>query len=728
MRGMTEHFRNRVVECEKAEQERGNKELGSWTTERYAAGLGLEVWGFRILLGLGLALGLGLSFSGIVLDAYTRRPVPYAAIASTGRIATYTDTLGRFELAGVFDTTALEVSRIGYVTRLVHPAAGEMTIYLTPELINLEGITVSAFRTPTPQSRSGPVVVLSRQLLEPQGRTSIADAIALTPSLFAKDYANLSTVSLRGANSEQTLVLFDGVPLNSAQDNLADLTTLPLSLADRIEVMRGTNSALYGANSIGGLINIIPPEPDSFSARATGGIGSLGRRHTQFQHTNRLNRFGYALAGSLSRTGPRFSYRDTGNKANERINSDLAQAGLLARVAYCRDVSLLAEYHESRRGVPGPVSRPSESARLDDSRTILHLTHTLRLSDNARLEAKAFHHRFWRHYWNPDTFAWTNDTHTTVASGIALKQTTHLLPWATAVAGLEAGYDRLTSTAIGNPDRLTGSGWLEARLGIPSFEVTPMARLDLSNSSHLRDTIASSTFQAALSPKLVLAGSPLSWLDLYASVGRSFRRPTFNEMYWPEDQWTRGNPELRPEWATSIDFSATSRFGSWLNYRLGAWHSYLTDLIQWQPDSNFVYAPVNLDTATITGVEAESGTEFRHGGVSVTMTYMRARSAGKDLLYRPRLTLGVRHWLAWDPVRLSWEVRHTGSRYTNADNTDSLPGFLLLDLGCSFSPRAGPLRTALRLGVRNLLDRQYQVMKDYPVPGRTLYGELELEM
>ncbi len=678
---------------------------------------------------LSLLTELGFSFSGVVFDLYTRQPVSHAVIEfSRGRLV-YADSAGRFNLPPEGDTIIVTVSRVGYAPQQVRLVAGKETaVYLLPEVISLEGITVSAYRLPVRQSLSGPVTVIEGGELLPRGRTSVAEVLSFVPSTLVRDYANLATVSLRGASAEQTLVLFDGVPLNLAQDNLVEFASLPLVLARRVEVVRGAGSALYGANSIGGLINIIPPEADTLSARILAGVGSLGRWYTQFLHTNRWSRFGYVLAGNLVRSGPRFAYQDTGGVVRERVNSDLANSGILARVSFLRDFSLLAEYNVSRRGVPGPVSWPSDSARLNDSRTVLHLSHRLRMSDKAWWETKLFHHRLGRHYWNPDSFSWSNDTHRTTVSGISGKQVVHISQPLVIAGGVDLIHNALASTAIGSPYLLTGAGWLEASFGVGWLEVRPMARLDLSSAGQGRDTVLARSGHLVLSPKLSLASSPVSWLDLHASLGRSFRQPTFNEMYWPADQWTKGNPELRPEWATSIDFTSTVRLAPILTCRLGSWYSHMTDLIQWQPDSNFVYMPVNLDTATIKGVEAEVETEFRYGGARATGTYMLARSAGKDLLYRPRLSLGLHGWAGWGPVRLLGGVRYTGRRYTNAANTDSLPGFLLLDLGGTVSPRMGLVRVALRFGVRNLFDRQYQVMKDYLVPGRTFYGELELEI
>jgi outer membrane receptor protein involved in Fe transport len=369
---------------------------------------------------------------------------------------------------------------------------------------------------------------------------------------------------------------------------------------------------------------------------------------------------------------------------------------------------------------------------MDDYRGIAHLCYDLEEADNARLEAKLFHHQSWRHFWNPDPLSWVNDTHATAVSGVMAKQTTHLARWATAVVGLEAGREQFRSTAIGAPERWTGSGWAEARLRRLSVDIVPMARFDwLSGSRTLADSTLARSNSRVVSPKLSLAYSGPGWLNLYASVGRSFRAPTFNELYWPEDPWTKGNPHLRPEWATSVDLNASARYKSYAALRLGLWHSFLTDLIQWQPDSAWVFRPVNLDTATITGAEAELGVFSKHASVVGHATYMLARSHGMDLIYRPRLSFAVSHQLTWNLAQLSWDVRHTGQRYTKPDtlapnDTNSLPDYLVLDVGLALTPTFGRVGVALRGGVRNLFDRQYEVMRSYPVPGRNWYAELEL--
>jgi outer membrane cobalamin receptor len=708
--------------------------------QKKSEGKSIGAAGLALLLALSVAGATTLT--GVVLDAETRQPVAYAAVTAPDlNLNTTADSAGAFalEVEPALVRVTVAVSRVGYDERRWEQVdvSRRATFYLRPSPVRLEGISVSAFRTPSPIERSGPVSIIEDRNAEAGGRLSLAELLWTSPSVVSKDYGNLTTIGLRGANTEQTLILLDGVRLNSAQDNLFDLTTLPLTLAQRVEVVRGNSSALYGANSIGGLVNVITPEPDRFGVKATAGIGSFGKRYLQATHSNWAAPIGYMVAASLNRTGDRFSYRDTSDSVHERVNSDINSQDVMAKGVFAQGpqrVSLLGEYNVTRRGEPGPTTWPADSARMDDYRGIAHLSYELQETDNSRLEAQLYHHQSWRHYWNPDTLSWVNDTHVTTVSGITVKQTTHLAGWATAIVGLEGEREQFRSSAIGTPQRWTGSGWAEARLRWLAFDIIPMARFDRLNDSRLQpDSTLTRSNTRVINPKLSLSYAGPASINLYASVGRSFRAPTFNELYWPEDMWTRGNPRLKPEWATSADLGVSARHGSLLSGRLGLWYSFLTDLIEWQPDSAYVYRPVNLDTATITGGELELSLSSRHTGVSGNATYMLARSHSMDLIYRPRLSFGVSPWAGWGIAKLNCDLRYTGLRYTTPDtlpptSKNSLPEFILIDVGLALSPTFGRIGTALRGGVRNLLDRQYEVMKDYPVPGRSWYAELELKL
>jgi len=297
------------------------------------------------------------SFSGTVLDAYTRQPVPFADVAVHGTgLHLMAGKNGRFMAQTTGSTVGLTVSRVGYRTRSwdrLEPAE-ELMLYLLPEVIDLEGVTVSAFRYPVARAEAGPVTVVETHDRD-AGGADVSDLLRSTPSAFGRDNTNFTSISLRGANANHTLVAIDGVQLNSAQNGTFDLTTLPLAMAERIEVTRSGNSALYGTSAVGGLVDIITPSPGGLSADLRAGVGSFGRRYVELSHANRNALFGYVVGGHYSEADNDFPYPDSTDTTCTMANADVQSLSLFAKGETRTGphmLSLLGEYGAGRRGSP----------------------------------------------------------------------------------------------------------------------------------------------------------------------------------------------------------------------------------------------------------------------------------------------------------------------------------------------------------------------------------------
>ena len=702
------------------------------TVVKWSSGLAVRC---RVLLGLMLVLELGLCSSGTVLDAYTRQPVPDSAVVSSANATTYTDNLGRFVLTPAPDTDAIEVSHVGYHARLISVVPDQdATIYLTPEVIDLEGVTVSAFRAPVPVGRSGPVTIIERRDATSGADTDLADALRRTVSAVGRDNVNFSSITLRGTNAEHVMVALDGIRLNSAQNGTFDLTTMPLVFADRIEVIRGGNSALYGTSPVGGMVNVVTPMPDKMSARVRGGIGSLGRRHTELHHENLLGDFGYAVGGSYSAADNGFTYDDS----LQMENADFEGLDAFGKALFGNGphrTSLFGEYASTKRGSPGSRNWPSDDARRDDARFSLIGDYAFQPNENLRTEVRAYRTNQRQDYRDPDSLFPTSDTHDLVDLGIHLDQLWYPTSWAMVMAGVEMDDHRLQSTAVGAPSRLDIAGWTQFRVESYGFNVTPQARFERQGQRPPDDTLGEPIARNVFSPKLSLGWSGPEYLNFFAGVGRSFRVPSLNDLYWPEDAWSYGNPDLEPELSTNLDFGIRGSAGEKASWWVGGYWSDLTNLIQWQPDTMFRYRPVNVAEATITGVEAEAALDFDFVGLDANLNWSQATdSSGERLYYRPDLTAHAGLWFdqTFDPVtaRATFGVTQSGDRLSDPVYPDTLPktlaGFALLDAGVAVSPKLGPVTATVQFGVRNILDTRHQTVDFYPNPGRTMYAELEL--
>lgn len=185
------------------------------------------------------------------------------------------------------------------VMSLASTLLGMTEVQAAEEAIRLDTILVTATKTQKKvEDAPGNVTVINREELTKQNIQTVDDALNTLPGLFVKRSKGLMdatpSMSMRGFQGDQyTLILLDGQPLNDAYTGGVEWGTLPVSNIERIEVVRGGGSALYGGNAMGGVINIITRNPDKLELEASGGYGSNNTRRYRF---NVGNRFGDRLS------------------------------------------------------------------------------------------------------------------------------------------------------------------------------------------------------------------------------------------------------------------------------------------------------------------------------------------------------------------------------------------------------------------------------------------------
>lgn len=156
------------------------------------------------------------------------------------------------------------------------------------EVVQLQDVVVTATRTEKAlEDVPGSVSVITQEDLQKQDIETVDEALRLTPGVFAKRTKGLMdstpSVSIRGLKGDQyTLVMIDGQPVNDAYTGGVQWGSLPIGNIERIEVIRGPASALYGGNAMGGVINIITKAPEKLEMSASGGYGSNDTYRTRF--------------------------------------------------------------------------------------------------------------------------------------------------------------------------------------------------------------------------------------------------------------------------------------------------------------------------------------------------------------------------------------------------------------------------------------------------------------
>jgi iron complex outermembrane receptor protein len=161
-------------------------------------------------------------------------------------------------------------------------------------VIKLDEIVVSATKTEKSiEDAPGSVSVISSEDIEMRNIQTVDEALSEVRGVFTSRKKGLmdstSNVRVRGFKGDQyTLVLMDGQPLNDAYTGGVEWGMLPVENIERIEVIRGAGSALYGGNAMGGVINIITKTPEKLELRATGGLGTHDSKHCRFSAGNRF--------------------------------------------------------------------------------------------------------------------------------------------------------------------------------------------------------------------------------------------------------------------------------------------------------------------------------------------------------------------------------------------------------------------------------------------------------
>ncbi|MGE5307678.1 MAG: TonB-dependent receptor plug domain-containing protein, partial [Deltaproteobacteria bacterium] len=402
-----------------------------------------------------------------------------------------------------------------------------------------------------------------------------------------------------------------------------------------------------------------------------------------------------------------------------RQNSATDQNSASAKLTYAPNddnkLSLNTGYFNSRLGTPGMKSMPDNDDRQLDYKNFVDGSWAFDAG-----EGLSFLNRGYRNYEKLRFFENTagsmwdiaGDTfrHTTVSNGFDSQVTKEFNDVYTVTGGFNYVGNFNNSTTSGKHSYNVRAGYLQNILKVTE-------RTTLQVGGRVDDY---SNFGTQFDPNAGVIYAFNKTDRLRASVSRSFRAPTFNELFWPDQGWAKGNPNLRPEKSVNMDAGfdkkVTERWSTSVTY----FHNRFRDLINWVTDSSWVSQPVNIGSAQIDGIEfGNKVTLTEKLKFLLDYTYQRPldRQTRKDLVYEPRHKLNstLKYEVAGATVRLNGVYSNT--RFVSADNTMKAKQYFVLNLGLTkaLSPNVDFL-----LNLNNLLNRKYEVVKEFPEPGFTV--------
>jgi len=522
-------------------------------------------------------------------------------------------------------------------------------------------IVVTATRLETPRREvASAMTVIPVETLLRTGKLTLAEALADVPGLAALQYGGTGgtvSVSIRGANSEHTLVLLDGVELNDPinPSRSADLAHITLDQVERVEVLRGPQGPLYGSDALGGVINIITRKGEgrprfNFAASGgslrtvTGGLGVGGASGRvsfsaglSYHGTEGVSAADSALDGNSERDG----YRNLGFSG--RADVDLgrgADASFLVRAT--RDRVELDNFG-------GPFGDDPNS-RQDYGFVLVHGQVRSRLLGNRWEPRWSFSVvRAVRDHENPADGLHPFDSETGRFESLSLKAEwlnhVYLHPSQTLTVGAELEAER------GRSDYESQSAWGPSLSRFPNTRAATAAvyvqdqwrlagRLFITAGLRLdRHDRAGSAFTYRLAPALSI---PETGTILRATYGTGFKAPSLYQLYAPGTAWGPiGNASLEPERAAGWDAGVEQDvLGGALVLSAGYFRNTFRNLVTF----DFVRGYINVGRARTEGVEL--GLEARPAdGLSASLSYTRQKARDEDtglaLLRRPRSKLAA---------------------------------------------------------------------------------------
>ncbi|MDP1565682.1 MAG: TonB-dependent receptor [Polaromonas sp.] len=574
------------------------------------------------------------------------------------------------------------------------------------------------------------VSIIDRETLERAGQSSLRDILAQLPGVQMGSngsYRSNSSIFLRGASNSQTIVLIDGVRVGSATSGGASFENLPLTRIERIEILRGAASALYGPDAVGGVIQIFTREPaDGLAFSASAGFGSDGQRQSDASLRGSAGALGYSLG--VSREKAR-GISAISNPASTSFNPDadgFTSASLDAKLTakINREHALALSFLQSDTeyqfdGLPTPNP--------------LGLT---RFSSDARAKPRLSNATFkWDAQWLPQ---WKS----TLTAGASNEESV-------------SEYYRISDRRFGGSSRfdtrrkqLTWQNDFTLGKDVLSvlFEDRSEAVESSTNYTVKQRDVRSALVSYALNRERWNAlavirndknsqfGSFNNWalsagyrltdgLRAVGSIGTSFQAPSFNQLYFPGF----GNPALVPQRNRATEVGLKYQKGS-LTLGAVAYHNAIQGFII--PSTN-----VQSSLAVLRGVTLSADVQSGPTSYSLSYDYADPRSyssvpASNDLrLVRiAQNVLNARITHRMGDVSVFGELKLSSNREDAkvvGAGRDTLPGYSVLNTGVTWKVQKN---VTLLARINNLTDTQYMLANGFSVPGRNVFASASWAM
>jgi outer membrane cobalamin receptor len=579
---------------------------------------------------------------------------------------------------------------------------------------------------------------LTAKTIESRGAFTAGEAISSVPGAWVSTGQKNSTeIKLRGFDSQHVLILVDGRPVNLPYYGDLDLASLPISNISKITVVKGPAASVYGANTMGGIVNIVTKRTNQ---RRTGDLlfsfGEANTWNSILNYGSQIGKLDFWFSAGKSKSDGFYLSKDfvPGKWQDEglRKNSDYDRLNLDGKLNYRispqTDLSLSLGYFDSEKGLPGGVNEdlPKYWRFVDWKRRYFDLAGESYIKDRWYLKAKLYYdgcknrlidydstylyenrnydsiHDSWDFGANLlGTLTWRDDNQSTW--GINVRQD-----------GIDKRMDLDEEWEIHK--MVTTSLFVQQHTAF-----SQVLSVDLGYALNLL-TAGKVNSKYSLDPSLGICLSIARPLHVNLSASHSTRFPTLRHLYSVDS----GNPDLKPELALKMEGGVELDLLSNLKARVDLFRNNVQDLID-RVGRGYQY--VNLDRVILQGIEAGlKGNVRGRFTFNLDYAYLDAYEDKTEyqLPYSPshKIDYGLSYTFGFG-FTVYTSGQYVSRRVTPHPESEILPAYFVTNLKLSqrlfdhFHPF---------LEIKNISDENYEEEKGYPMPGRILLGGLKIEL
>ena len=633
-----------------------------------------------------------------------------------------------------------------------------------------EEMVVTATKTENKRKDiSNSIIVLDSVVINASSAQSVGELLANRIGIDMRTYGNyggaMQEIQIRGMNADGTRVFVNGVNVNSLSLGSADVAKIPLANIEKIELVKGAGSMLYGSGASGGVINIFTKNPDKrkMSLAVTSEGGTQGT-------------YGISLAQGMPITDNLAYSLMLGKNGTDgfRRNSDLQGKDASLNLTYQKSdklkITLYGDYTDREYGMPG-VKPPAGTAGYfvggqeyynDESASLLNRHEDrdrhLVLHVNGKVSEKVLY-SFQTDYSHSVSYNYdltVSSLKTWVTNQVrGFEGNTTFKPFAGAeilLGGEYKQYDnenrQVGMNSAGDELPATVNDYLHDLYSSAVYAEAQYRPLPLIKFQSGVRQEENSMFGAKNVYRYGIVINPAEKTAIKFNRGSHFKAPTMNDLFWPDDGYTKGNTLLSPETGWHADLTLEQELGSKVFLTAGYFNWNVKNKIAWAEDpgqpatSGYYWVPTNLDSYKADGMEF-GATIGPFSNVSLSLDYNllyaveeKAGTASRQSMYTPReqfkgqLAYSEKSGLTVSPslTYVSRRPYYAGSNTTSVP-TQFIPSFWRLDMKIS---KQMDDHFCLSLYSNNLLDRSYvtrwatfydasfaSTLSPYPAAGRS---------